>query len=227
MARFKLFTLVFLALGLNLNVLAEGETSAKQAVLFSGQINGASYQLTKAGIAFQAGSNSTLSMEWQGANEEVMVSVVDQAGNYQTAGSSVQLPGMVEKVVYENLYFNIDLVVYMPQTTEASPNKPVLRYEFVVYPGGNPADIDLAYMQSQVRMLPQLGDVQVEAAAGSLKLSAPVAWQELSSGGKMAVKVAFTSAGQSLGLSTGTYDQAQIMTLSYEQQVEFGMVSRK
>lgn len=45
---------------------------------------------------------------------------------------------MGEQLVYEHVYNNIDLVVY-PALNAA--NETVIRYEFVIFPGGNPAHI--------------------------------------------------------------------------------------
>lgn len=95
---------------------------------------------------------------------------------------------MGEQLVYEHVYDNIDLVVYPALNLD---NEPVVRYEFVVFPGGNPAEI----------VAPASGIAHLEAT------------QELGGFESSLVEV---SQNDAEGLNIGSYEQAQVLTIVME-----------
>jgi hypothetical protein len=74
-------------------------------------------------------------------------------------------------VVYRNLWPGIDLQVRRPAG--------VMKYQFRVRPGGDPADIRLAYAGASGVVLDH-GGLLVRTALGSLRDSAPFSYQEIS-----------------------------------------------
>lgn len=87
-----------------------------------------------------------------------------------------------DKTVFEHIYPNIDLII-------SGLSEGALTYEFVVYPGGYPSDIQL--------------NEQIPVA--SLE-----AFQE---DAKANVKLIETSFSEGLHVEAGTYEQAQVLTI--------------
>ena len=87
------------------------------------------------------------------------------------------------KVVYEHIYPNIDLVVM--------GNREELSYEFLVYPGGNPSDIQLN---------------------SDRKVVDPVAFQDDPNAGTVTVAAIFAN---NMRVETGAYELAQVLKIQY------------
>jgi hypothetical protein len=143
----------------------------------SGVLSGAAYELSAQGLKFPA--TELLSLSWIGADAEAAVYELDANGMY------VALEGTRHQaaVVYEHIYPNIDLIVFPPASVQGA--RTVVRYEFVVYPGGNPAHIKAqaaeltglrvttafqvqgegVISQITARLTPNQGTVQVQASA--------------------------------------------------------------
>lgn len=87
------------------------------------------------------------------------------------------------QTVYEHIYPNIDLVI------KGSPEE--LSYEFMVYPGGNPSDIQL-----------KNGEKVVD----------PIAFQDDALEGTVSVAAIFAN---NLRVETGKYELAQVLKIQY------------
>lgn len=70
------------------------------------------------------------------------------------------------KIVYENIYKNIDLVYYLN-------DKGALKYDFIVHPGGDPSDIQINYEGDADISLLEDGRVELSSTAGFVYEAAP------------------------------------------------------
>jgi hypothetical protein len=66
-----------------------------------------------------------------------------------------------QRIIYENIYNKIDLVYY--NTADG------LKYDFIIHPGGNPADIVLKYEGIDTLDIDNKGDLIIRTAVGNLK----------------------------------------------------------
>ena len=85
---------------------------------------------------------SYLLMHWKDANTDVQIKAEKQGlevRNYYDTGSQNGITNVKSyyKIIYENLYDNIDLIFYNKDNE--------LKYDFVVKPGGNVKDIQMLY----------------------------------------------------------------------------------
>jgi hypothetical protein len=76
------------------------------------------------------------------------------------------------KITYQNIYENIDLIFYAP-----TAGKP-LRYEYIVHPGGNPADIRVEYGASKGIRKDENGSVLIPGSMGFIKEENLYAYQD-------------------------------------------------
>lgn len=77
------------------------------------------------------------------------------------------------KVTYQNIYPNIDWVLYTSTNESGSEN---LKYDFVVHPGGNPKDIQLAYEGATNLGLEQDGSIIATTPLGTIKEHTPYSY---------------------------------------------------
>ncbi|MBN2492238.1 MAG: SBBP repeat-containing protein [Planctomycetes bacterium] len=114
------------------------------------------------------------------------------------------------KVVYPDLWPGIDLV-YSGTVSQ-------LKYEFVVAPGADPAQIRLRYRGADSVGITEGGMLRVTTPAGSFEDAAPVAWQEVG-GERVPVEMAYwldpdaASDAAEFGFRLDDYDPAQPLVL--------------
>lgn len=108
------------------------------------------------------------------------------------------------RVVYEELYPNIDLVYY---TTQSG-----LKYDFIVKPGGNPNDIRLRYQGFSGVNLTREGQLQSATALGKVEEAAPVTFS-LVNGEKQAVASSYALANGTLSFRVGAYDRQATLVI--------------
>ncbi|MBN2492702.1 MAG: SBBP repeat-containing protein [Planctomycetes bacterium] len=113
------------------------------------------------------------------------------------------------RIVYRALWPGIDLV-YSGTANE-------LKYEFVVAPGADPAQIQLRYRGAESVEVTAASSLKVTTPAGSFEDAAPVAWQEIDSQ-RVSVAMAYRldpEAGKEVefGFDLGAYDPAHPLVL--------------
>lgn len=194
--------------------------------IFTGDLSGTSYMISTEGITFRQERMHAdtqpvyeVGIKWQHASDDVEVFTVDKNGNYMAVSTQTAPTAHIDKIVFQNLYFNIDLVVYPPARTEKSMHTPAMRYEFVVYPGGNAADISLLHTGNQRRQLLEDGSMMVHAPFGTFSMTTPFAWQDDARTGQSTVAAEYSLQGNKLNMATGPYEQAQVMTITYDQSI--------
>lgn len=108
-----------------------------------------------------------LDVTLEGANTHVQP-LKEQPSEYYERYYTNNLDGAVanayNKIIYPNIYPNIDWVVYLA--------KDGLKYDFIIHPGGNVADISIKYDGAQ-SLVNENGDITVTTPMGSITEKAP------------------------------------------------------
>ena len=85
-------------------------------------------------------------IQWVGANTFATVEVQDELSNYYTYGNSLDVSGQSgivchawKKLIYRNIYPNIDIEFYYPE------DKGGMEYNIIVRPGGDPSLVKMNY----------------------------------------------------------------------------------
>jgi hypothetical protein len=116
------------------------------------------------------------------------------------------------RVVYHDLWPGIDL--------EYSGTVNELKYQFVVRPGADPAQIRLAYRGADIAVN-EAGQLEVSAPGGGFEDGAPYAYQQVEGGEQVEVEVCY-ELEQTLGVSeiprvygfrVGAYDRSTVLVL--------------
>ena len=112
-------------------------------------------------------------------------------------------------VMYTDLYDNIDLKVYGVEKQ--------IEYDWIVKPGGNPADVRFKYTRVKRTRIDEHGNLIIETQFGELTHKRPVAYQEkhstLNQGHKperVKVDAGFKKLGENTyGFDVGPYDKSR------------------
>lgn len=111
-----------------------------------------------------------------GASPSMTILANDQADQYcnyyhtRYEGGAVERVPVFRKLVYKNVYDNIDLVFY-----SASQG---IKYDFIVNPGGRVSDIKIKYNGASKVKLSQQGALQIATTLGTLEEHKPFTYQE-------------------------------------------------
>src|SRR5262249_9739036 len=110
------------------------------------------------------------SVQLAGANPQPAVRMENERNgveNFYLAHCPNGITGVksYQKLVFENVYPHIDWVVYSTGDH--------MKYDFVVRPGGNPAQIRLAVTDAEKVSLTAAGELQIETSLGELREQAP------------------------------------------------------
>lgn len=108
------------------------------------------------------------------------------------------------KLVYKEVYPHIDLVFY---TVEKG-----LKYDFVVYPGGDPADIGFTYNGASSFDITDNGNIHVVNPVGSMDEFAPYAFQ-LSNNTKTVVECNFKKTARSISFDVADYNPLEVLVI--------------
>jgi hypothetical protein len=104
------------------------------------------------------------------------------------------------KIVYENIYENIDLIYYTSLGR--------MKYEFVVRPGGKPSDIRLRYSGTTDIALDVSGGLTVCTPLGSVREEAPYSYQD-----NRMIESSFALDGDAMCFAVGEYDVSQPLVI--------------
>lgn len=120
---------------------------------------------------------------------------------YLSGGSQSLRAETYKKIVYKDIYPNIDWVLYL--------NDDKLEYDFRVNPGGKVADIKLQYDGHQSLKLNEEGVLIAHNAIGQIKENAPISFEAC---GKP-VASHFVLSGNQLSFETGAYNEERVLVI--------------
>jgi len=171
------------------------------------------YTLTSEGIHFKGmkeGEDVDLAIDWSTTNPDMEVYLLDENYNYrpfqQSRGSN---PWHDERVVFEHIYPNVDLIIHPPKDGQ-------LGYEFVVYPGGDVSQIGMVSEAFRGR-----GMQGEKLMASGLK-----AYQDVAGAEDESILVSFKKSGPNLGFEVNTYEFAQPLTISFSLELKKEFANR-
>ncbi|MFM1998737.1 MAG: hypothetical protein RL204_684 [Bacteroidota bacterium] len=104
------------------------------------------------------------------------------------------------KVTLLNVYDKIDWVIY------TSPNG--LKYDFIVHPGGNPNDIQIAFDHADNIRLNAKGGLDINSKLGTITEASPISFQ-----GKRKVNSSFKLQSNILSFNIGAYNTKADLTI--------------
>jgi hypothetical protein len=155
-----------------------------------------------------------------GANKNPQIVPVKITGyrvNYLLGNDPTQWKAGIptsQAVLYKNLYKNIDLKIYGIQKK--------IEYDWIVRPGGNPADIRIEYDNVTGTRLDEKGNLLVKTGFGELMHKKPVAYQGTDVGAgpracpgpRTNVNVTFKKiSGNTYGFKVGEYDKNSVLII--------------
>jgi hypothetical protein len=133
--------------------------------------------------------------------------------NYYTTGTSeagVTNVHHFQKVVYENVYPNIDIEFVL---NDAS-NKGKFKYNFIVKPNGNLADIQLEFLGANHTSLNQAGNILIETAYGNIEENIPLSYVINNNNSHSTIKANFITLDNNIfGINVDNYNHNQTLVI--------------
>jgi gliding motility-associated-like protein len=121
-----------------------------------------------------------------------------------------------KKIIYENIYTNIDMVFYAPETVSQGG----IKYDFIIHPGGNPADIKIKYSQPIDELLNEgVPELTIRTPFGDFKESMPEIFQSpttnsaISLGNSRNVKGSYLLEGNIISFSIPDHDPSKTLVI--------------
>lgn len=110
------------------------------------------------------------------------------------------------RLVYENIYNNIDLVFYSHDNG--------LKYDFIVRPGGRVSDIAMRYHGAGVPPVIRNGRLHVQGPLGTIEEEAPYSYQAAPmAGDRMQVDSRFVVQGNDIRFAVDAYDPNAVLVI--------------
>ncbi len=158
-------------------------------ILFSASANGVNVYFRKNGISYvftkpfpetsdgmvADESGHRIDMNWKTSSHEVELTGETAANSYRNfyyehcPNGIVHVPAF-EKLVYRNLFDKVDAVFYFTNGG--------MKYDYIVHPGGNPADIRFSYAGQIDLNLTNSGSLILDYGFGKMEELNPVSYQD-------------------------------------------------
>ncbi len=162
------------------------------------------YQTHRVDINFKDGNKNAALKPYQPANDFI---------NYYTTGTSeagVTNVHHFQKVVYENVYPNIDIEFVLNDAA----NKGKFKYNFIVKPNGNLADIKLAFLGANSTSLNQAGNILIETTYGNIEENIPLSYVINNNNSHSTIKANFTALdNNTYGIIAENYNHNQTLVI--------------
>jgi predicted SpoU family rRNA methylase len=162
------------------------------------------YQTHRVDINFKDGNKNATLKPYQPASDFI---------NYYTTGTSeagVTNVHHFQKVVYENVYPNIDIEFVLNDAA----NKGKFKYNFIVKPNGNLADIKLAFLGANRTSLNQAGNILIETAYGNIEENIPLSYVINNNNSHSTIKANFiTLDNNTYGINAENYNHNQTLVI--------------
>jgi hypothetical protein len=166
----------------------------------------------KTNLAFEA---YRMDMELIGANPAPKLIPGKQTEYYNNYYLGGRVPNQTHvhayrMLTYENVYPNIDLVFY--------GNGDYLKYDFVIKPGGNPADIRIRYNGATSVTTDAEGNLKVVTPFGDLTEKAPFCYQSIrpetkASDGPALVSATYAVSGNEVRFNLPRFDAKRLLVI--------------
>ncbi len=162
------------------------------------------YQTHRVDINFKDGNKNATLKPFQTANDFI---------NYYTTGTSeagVTNVHHYQKIVYENVYPNIDIEFVLNDAA----NKGKFKYNFIVKPNGNLADIKLAFLGANRTSLNEAGNILIETAYGNIEENIPLSYVINNNNSHSTIKANFITLDNNIyGIKAENYNHNQTLVI--------------
>ena len=159
-------------------------------------------------------TSHSLTMELLDANPEVEVIAENptlEKQNYYLAHCPEGILGVQSytKVIYKNIYPNIDLILYTNANSKAQNR---LKYDFIIHPGANPDLIQLKYTgQESIQTTPK-GSISFKHKLGDLEEGKPFTYQHVGD----TIACNYHLDGDIVSFNLGAYDISEDLVIDPE-----------
>ena len=162
------------------------------------------YQIHRVDINFKGSNKSALLKPYEPAKDYI---------NYYTTVTpeeGITYVHHFKKVVYENVYPNIDIEFVL---NDAS-NKGKFKYNFIVKPHANLADIQLEFIGANRTSLTKEGNILIETAYGNLEENIPLSYVINKDDSHNIIKATFLSITDNIfGINAENYNHNQTLVI--------------
>lgn len=162
------------------------------------------YQTHRVDINFKDGNKNATLKPFQPASDFI---------NYYTTGTSeagVTNVHHYQKIVYENVYPNIDIEFVLNDAA----NRGKFKYNFIVKPNGNLADIKLEFLGAYRTSLNQAGNILIETAYGNIEENIPLSYVINNNNSHSTIKAKFTALDNNIyGINAENYNHNQTLVI--------------
>jgi hypothetical protein len=162
------------------------------------------YQTHRVDINFKGGNKNTVLKPYQPASDLI---------NYYTTGTSeagVTNVHHYQKIVYENVYPNIDIEFVLNDAA----NKGKFKYNFIVKPNANLADIKLEFLGANLTSLNQGGNILIETSYGNIEENIPLSYVINNKNSNSTIKANFkTFANNIFSIDAEIYNHNQTLVI--------------
>jgi len=162
------------------------------------------YQTHRVDINFKDGNKNATLKPTQPASDFI---------NYYTTGTSeagVTNVHHFQKVVYENVYPNIDIEFVLNDAA----NSGKFKYNFIVKPNANLADIQLEFLGATRTSLNQEGNILIETAYGNIEENIPLSYVINNNNSHSTIKANFIALTNNIfGVNAENYNHNQTLVI--------------
>lgn len=162
------------------------------------------YQTHRVDINFKDGNKNAILKPTQPASDFI---------NYYTTGTSEEGVTNVhhfKKIIYENVYPNIDIEFVLNDAANCGKFK----YNFIVKPNANLADIKLEFLGANRTSLNQEGNILIETAYGNIEENIPLSYVINNNNSHSTIKANFkTLANNIFGINAENYNHNHTLVI--------------
>ena len=106
---------------------------------------------------------SLVNMTWLNSNKDIQISMENILSHYYTSGGPEMNAKGSKRIIYKNVYPNIDIEYSMPDDKATG-----VKYSIILHPGADPSVIQMAYSGDVKKMYISSGKIQVETSMRSI-----------------------------------------------------------
>lgn len=145
-----------------------------------------------------------LSIEWVGSNPNTQIISEDPVSFYYTYGGagkdaiSTIKSKAYKKIIYKNLYPNIDLEYVFPEDMAGA------KYSLILHPGANLSDVKMKYINTNHISIDENGNIVIGSAFGTFVDHAPLSFYQKNNS---KIKSSFILKGNEVTFKAADYNQ--------------------
>jgi hypothetical protein len=163
-----------------------------------------SHEVHRVDINFKNGNKNVVLRPYEPASDYI---------NYYTTATPEQGITQVQhfqKVIYENVYPNIDIEFVLNDAT----NKGQFKYNFIVKPHANLADIQLELIGANHTSLNKAGNILIETAYGNIEENIPLSYEINEDNSHSSIEANFIAIANNIfGIKAEDYNHSQTLVI--------------